>query len=295
MAEPSFHPFPLLPPELRAKIWEAACLPRTGTQRGLHYVDVDRVKPLECDDDCEDFFGNMEGYNPIIELEYEGEGYVTLRALKTNQQDMRSAYMWDVGLWMACKESRNVIKKHLDLDGWVAFRNDPDRFGLYEEDFPSAIVPHKDEKGCPMIMVTPNNDIFCINTSDLRSLPSFQMKLYAPFLSTRKFTPMAAWNMALEYDPSWNTSFPRNLGRLKNEKSARGLLANWLEGFLDDFRSAPTFWLIDKNVSWVTRPGLDLGRATVYRDCDGDYVEVHWDDTRSGTGRAKGAVAKFMT
>ncbi|KAJ4251513.1 hypothetical protein NW762_011500 [Fusarium torreyae] len=40
-------------------------------------------------------------------------------------------------------------------------------------------------------------------------------------------------------------------------------------------------WLVDKGTKWVARAGQSL--STVYYDCDAEYVEVGWEDTRSDT------------
>ncbi|EWY81170.1 hypothetical protein FOYG_15448 [Fusarium oxysporum NRRL 32931] len=139
---PAFCYFKRLPIELRLKIWEAACLPSTDADHGLHYVTLDVVEEgkgsVEDVDDEEYlenlviFDANLEGYDEEFEVESDDTGYVTLRALKrpceksseaTNPN--KSAYLWDAGLWLACKESRSVIAKHLDFEGWLAFREQP--------------------------------------------------------------------------------------------------------------------------------------------------------------------------
>ncbi|ENH71930.1 hypothetical protein FOC1_g10002123 [Fusarium oxysporum f. sp. cubense race 1] len=95
---PAFRYFKRLPIELRLKIWEAACLPSTDADHGLHYVTLDVVEEA-LKRPCEK---SSEATNPN-----------------------KSAYLWDAGLWLACKESRSVIAKHLDFEGWLAFREQP--------------------------------------------------------------------------------------------------------------------------------------------------------------------------
>ncbi|EXK26816.1 hypothetical protein FOMG_16624 [Fusarium oxysporum f. sp. melonis 26406] len=139
---PAFRYFKRLPIELRLKIWEAACLPSTNADHGLHYVTLDVVEEgKEGVEDVDDeeylenlviFDADLEGYDEEFEVESDDTGYVTLRALKrpcekssetTNPN--KSAYLWDAGLWLACKESRSVIAKHLNFEGWLAFREQP--------------------------------------------------------------------------------------------------------------------------------------------------------------------------
>ncbi|KAF9766715.1 hypothetical protein IL306_000839 [Fusarium sp. DS 682] len=308
---PTFNLFPKLPTELQLKIWKAACLPCTDTDRGIHYVTVDVVEEDDEDEEefenCVRFDENLEGYNSEFEVESDDTGYATLRALKrtwekptTSRQGVKSlnksAYLWDSGLWLACKESRHVITNHLDLSEWIKLRGQPydiNQLGWYDKSFPSTVVPcRKNEKWRPVVI--PARDIFCIDTFKLKALSRSLcgMKLLAPFLGTKKFTILEQWNIAFKFDIRWNNAFPYSMNRLKRENSPRGLLANWVDIFRDDI-PAPNLWIIDDNARWVARPGQEF--ETVYRDCDGNYVEVDWVTTRSGTTSGEvAAVYDFM-
>ncbi|KAF4457239.1 hypothetical protein F53441_803 [Fusarium austroafricanum] len=287
----TFHPFPLLPPELRIKIWEAACLSSFHKTHGIHYVDVDCVQFVQQDLDDDTFDENMEGGPRLLNHHVANRGSATLRALKSNWNTSleksdsvtypnRSAYMWDAGLWMACQESRAIVAKHMDLEHWVELRKDGNRLdsatGWGELDFPSTLVPHQKD-GMWRPIVVPHKDIFCINTGDVELLPLnlYRMQLYAPFLGTRKFTVlnMPHANIALEYQSSWNNDLPSSICGMAPELSPRSALSHWLSMFIDD------------------QNDLD----TVYRDCDGDYVRVGWIDTRKNAkGRSKGDVTEFI-
>ncbi|KAL9560900.1 hypothetical protein ACKAV7_014929 [Fusarium commune] len=273
---PAFHYFKRLPIEIRLKIWEAACLPCTDADHGLHYVTLDVVEEGGEDDEDEKWFensvifdANLEGYFEEFEVESDDTGYVTLRALKrpgeksskTTNPVNKSAYLWDAGL---CK------------------------------DFPSTIVPFKkNEKWLPLVRTT--HDIFCIDTTKLKSLSRslFGMKLLAPFLGTRIFTIKERWNIAFKFDHSWNNAFPSRENILKRENSPRGLLAHWVEVLSEESVPAPNLWIVDDDVRWVARPGQVF--ETVYRDCDADYVQINWEATRDNTiSLLKGAVTRFM-
>lgn len=144
-------------------------------------------------------------------------------------------------------------------------------------------------------MVRPTHDIFCIDTTKLKSLSRslFGMKLLAPFLGTRTFTIKERWNIAFKFDHSWNNAFPSRENRLKRENSPRGLLAHWVEILSEESVPAPNLWIIDDDVRWVARPGQVF--ETVYRDCEADYVQINWEATRDNTiSLLKGAVARFM-
>jgi len=103
MSSPTFHPVPRLPAEIQLQIWKAACIIssfpgyESYEQAGLHYVNVDTVKT-------------------------GGRDRLTLRALNNKQgpngdeeipNNNRSAYMWDGGLWGACRLSREVITEEI--------------------------------------------------------------------------------------------------------------------------------------------------------------------------------------
>ncbi|KAJ4055530.1 hypothetical protein NW756_003334 [Fusarium oxysporum] len=103
MSSPTFHPVPRLPAEIQLQIWKAACIIssfpgyESYKQAGLHYVNVDTVKT-------------------------GGRDRLTLRALNNKQgpngdeeipNNNRSAYMWDGGLWGACRLSREVITEEI--------------------------------------------------------------------------------------------------------------------------------------------------------------------------------------
>ncbi|KAM0490048.1 hypothetical protein ACHAP8_011971 [Fusarium lateritium] len=290
---PAFHGFPKLPPELRIKIWKAACLPRTDSDHGLQYVTVDVVKEDWENEDVVVYNENLEGYDDEFEVESDDTGYITLRALKrtkkrpsnsqtpSNQSNKQSAYLWDAGLWLACKESRDTITEYLAIDKWIQVteQHHPtdvfDPGSWYNKKFLSTLVPHKkDTIWRPMVV--PRSDIFCIASSPLRHLPRslYGMKLLAPFLGQSKFTITQDWNIALRFDSSWLVNFPHDYYKLQTENSPRGMLANWVHMLLDDVNPAPTLWIIDDTARWATVAGLECG--TVYRDCSAEYVQADW-------------------
>ncbi|KAF5989760.1 tetracycline resistance protein [Fusarium bulbicola] len=306
----TFKPFPRLPTELRLEIWKSACLPYSSRiEGGLHYVAVDVVdtqgfrredyKHPVTDDP------NLEGHD----YDYEGIGYVTMRALESPGGEPanslspvkpvnKSAYLWDAGLWLACKESREVVSKHLNLKEWLACRQQPLPRGesaWYDKSFPSAIVPqNKSEKRCPL--VKPDSDMFCIDTSNLESVPlcSLDMMLLAPFFGTKKFTVIGCWNIAFKFDRSWNDSFPSSWSDLmKREDSMRSRLATSLYYQEMAVSATPSLWLIDDDVHWIARHRQRC--PTVWRDLEHEYVEIDWDETRNNmVDGTQGAVTEFL-
>jgi hypothetical protein len=302
----TFHCFPKLPTEIRLQIWKHACFPRSKIDHGIQYVTVNIVHEDADEEDCVIFDDDLEGYDDELHVESDYDGYITLTGPKrpgnepagvqrSASRPNASACLWDGGLLTACRESRLVITEYHDLKGWLELRkqsnNSTQTHAWYEKDYPSTLIPHKtDEKWCPMVV--PLRDIFCIDASCVKTLPKslYTMKLLAPFISTRTFTIVESWNIALKFDSSWNTNFPYHVGRLRREKTPRGLLANWLDRFQDEILPEPSVWIIDDSVGWVASP--DKNSSPVYRDCDGDYIQINWDDTRCNGGR--GDVALFM-
>ncbi|CAJ0552328.1 Ff.00g063070.m01.CDS01 [Fusarium sp. VM40] len=299
---PTFHPFPKLPVEIRLSIWKYACFPRSQVDHGIQYVTVNIVDEDIDEDDLVVFDDNLEGYDDELAVESDEDGYITLTAPKFPFDKPAelcrpnpSACLWEAGLLTACRESRLAVAEYHNLKGWREFREQPmnttQTNEWYDQAYPSTLVPHKgDKKWCPMVV--PHFDIFCIDTSCIRNLPKslYSMKLLTPFLSTRAFTIRENWNIALKYDSSWNTKLRPQDYRLKRENTPRGLLANWLDRFKDEIYPKPSLWIIDDSVSWVAKG--EQTYTPVYRDCDGEYVQIDWEDTR-GDG-AKGDVTRFF-
>ena len=88
--EPRFHFFPKLPPEVRIKIWKAACLPRTSTDHGIHFITVDRVPETDDRDSKVTSHPNLEGFDEeFYDVENEENGFVTLRAVRRKRPETR--------------------------------------------------------------------------------------------------------------------------------------------------------------------------------------------------------------
>ncbi|KAF5581151.1 tetracycline resistance [Fusarium pseudocircinatum] len=112
-----FHLFPNLPTELRLKIWKSACFPYATNQRGIHYIDLASIG-----DDLRSWIGlptkapmEMKALHHDFSTSHSGQRVVG----RAN----RSAYMWDAGLWKACKESREIISTPFQLKLWRSTQN----------------------------------------------------------------------------------------------------------------------------------------------------------------------------
>ncbi|KAJ4251512.1 hypothetical protein NW762_011499 [Fusarium torreyae] len=271
MAPSTFHPFSRLPAELRLQIWEAACFPSSRHHRGLHYIDVSYFQRPE-----------EPKENWVIPLEGQNSGC----------QSDSSAYLWDGGLWNTCKESREVIKCHTHIDDWLRIHQHlspkgpllmtckGDWDGGEEAVPPGKLTFQKPDENWNLV-VYPARDIFCVKTSDLKKLSMFHpMDLNVSSIRSGKSSTLWVQNIALEFDSSWNSSFPHRIFGSCQEMSDRGLLAEMLLGLCRDYQVlASDLWIIDKTAHWVRNANRDLG--TVYHDCDDEYVEVGLYDTRS--------------
>ncbi|KAH6954850.1 hypothetical protein DER45DRAFT_540992 [Fusarium avenaceum] len=302
MAPSISHPFTRLPVELRLQIWEAACVGSPATRPGLQYVDLrnDRAVAMPC------------GWPKASEQ---------ISATKIN----RSAYLIDGGLWRACKESREVIAKRTHLEDWVRIQKrtivDADRYLKYNSDRPGGNEYHpafidtcEGEEECRML-VYPANDIFCIqvdNWIDLKEqgyCPEIYMSLILYKSNDREddndddydWPALYLMNIALEFNSTWLVDLPDHEHYLTDENSVRGYLAYLIKEKAfhgcDLNIEGEGIWIVDKEAKWFNKEhhdNTDRHHDTVYRDCDGEYVEVFRDQFvhyyRSDGGEPNAAV-----
>src|SRR6478735_9217555 len=81
-------------------------------------------------------------------------------------------------------------------------------------------------------MVFPRRDIFCIRTTDWKSLPQHfeHCSTGLPFFDPLSSSIIPVCTLAIEFDSSLIVDLPEALEELKAENSARGLVATWIEG-----------------------------------------------------------------
>ncbi|KAF9772581.1 hypothetical protein IL306_009695 [Fusarium sp. DS 682] len=229
----TFHPFPRLPTELQIKIWEEACFDvhisrhTSGDHAALHYVN-----------------GGTDQ-----------SGRLVIRALdqasSDDEEGNRSAYMWDAGLWMASKQSREAI---------------------YRQSFLNSVTVG--EFGSPFTGPPGGLD-----TRDAYNRQRYMRSFPREFDRCKAGLPFFAWqnggipvyNLAIEFDSQWVLSLPGTLDELKAENSARGLVANWIEGMAAGWVNAPELFLIDKSTRLVAEP---TPTNPAYYDCDGGYIQI---------------------
>ncbi|KAJ2967004.1 hypothetical protein NQ176_g9877 [Zarea fungicola] len=107
----TFHPFPLLPPELRLKIWELAI--RDTDVAGVNFVELDwhETLPLPNGLVATGHHNRRPGLLPAScamkrqPCDHCDYGPTRGKCLRKN----KSSYLYDSGLWDACRESRHVM------------------------------------------------------------------------------------------------------------------------------------------------------------------------------------------
>jgi hypothetical protein len=133
----------------------------------------------------------------------------------------RSVYLWDAGMFKACKESRDVLLKY-----YLRWRNSsfPSRRLMY--------VEGEHPKGRFPLMVRPYGDLFFLNdarydrTPDPNPLawpgyrrphPMFRNGDHPPWVD--RFSPSVISNFAFEFDPTWNNSLRHDGEDIKASRS----------------------------------------------------------------------------
>lgn len=278
MASSTFHPFARLPVELRLHIWETACFASTPSERCVQYVTAKnrRVISMPCH-----WHRTHEG-TPL-------------------EEDNKSAYLIDGGLWRACKESRGVIARQSHYYDWLRIQNEAIRtrqyFSTFSADWdggeddvhPGLIETCEVEEECRML-VSPARDIFCIEADSWTALQhdeddkselemSFTTsKLYNKGKIPSLWDPLCVSNIALEFDRSWFGTFgndmPDYMDDVRFENSTRGYFGYLLYKHAKQTLAFQNLWIIDRNIKWFDEHSQD--HDTIYRDYDTDYVEIKW-------------------
>ncbi|KAF7560125.1 hypothetical protein G7046_g4034 [Stylonectria norvegica] len=304
MASPMFHSFLNLPYELRRQIWESAARPTGPKHAGIHHFSVfinsqikdDTTKPrraLKYRPDTDD-----RTYVAVVPDPHEDSNVD------------RSAYLWDAGLWTACKESREVIVRHLQVSNSLE-KGKLMRMQYYLPSLPAAVrdenwkdhqevatfinAPTQNADGIGenrQLMVYPYQDLFVLDLEGISKAPK-EAWWWRKVLDHLRFSPFI-WDggtikhLAFEFDPSWKLpqkwSGDMSCKMLYDELTPRGGFVQAIFGILYNFIGCRV-WLIDRG----TIPGYkeidrrnmytEIGehvRSPVYYDCDGEFVEVDW-------------------
>ncbi|KAK3937295.1 hypothetical protein QBC46DRAFT_416538 [Diplogelasinospora grovesii] len=213
----TFHPFPLLPWELRDKIWKLAirpAVPGAHVFRVYNAKDSERFGP-EHETSCDNYPCISKSRLAAPRCLPRGVGFspnVQAAAPISWTRNNPSSYLIDSGLWAACKESLLVIEKEFQSRArrqWSpsemeSFRKKRGRFTLPE----LATFFALDGFTRRPLSIFPDQDLFILQTHDIAaldwdftrdSIPSYT-------LATCDWIQYADGerHMALDYDPVWD-------------------------------------------------------------------------------------------
>jgi hypothetical protein len=182
-----------------------------------------------------------------------------------------STYLFDMGLWTACKESREIILTHFNMRYWNEKKREfQQRIRNYcylgHENGPFIANIHHDGEEL-YLMVNPQRDLFCLDPrNSCFTTDSDYFLCDLPFSNIwRGYKPLK--HIAVEFDPSWNVDLPQDRDEnwdprptapprisfddLLEERTPRGFIAQAVQNcatktFFKDDHSF--FWLIDRGI-----------------------------------------------
>ena len=273
-----FHYFPRLPPELRIAIWQMAIRP--PDLRGVHYFSLfrsigDRESPL-LDQAVADrqYDRYLEKDQRLFNIEYKAAApRVSTLPEYSWFNGNQSLYAWDAGLFSACRESSQIIRKSiklgLDLDQWVI---------------------KAQHNGETVYLRDHGRDLFFFEfeREDVEASMSIRWGVLLCQLSFSYFT-LSPSNIAFEFHPSWITSLPEGEFDLCEEPSPRGLVARAFEAWCR--RELPGYtriWLIDRSIQLRKEvEELCYYPPWKFSDLKYTYVSIKSQDVFFGSGKKK--------
>ncbi|KKP00246.1 hypothetical protein THAR02_07659 [Trichoderma harzianum] len=269
-----------LPFEVRLMIWKHALNPLDYDRPGAHFFSLvsrdDEDEAIRISTQCKGA-GNeyCSGYHlaaPKLRFSKESRSWT-----KNNP----SAYLWDFGMWSACKESRQVIKAHYETRGWII-----QRIGYYPNTTRSTVpfsLQSHDEKW--HFVLRPKRDLVCIQAFDL-STTYYWVDIHRAHVCLGRHGPrfFDFSNVAVAYDPRWNdireNMKAHSFQRLYEEPSARGFFIRTITTIDEDSRfhrrypKDKFFWLIDYNMKRVLYPNKKNKTRKTFYSNDQVFTEV---------------------
>ncbi|KAF4945720.1 hypothetical protein FGADI_11723 [Fusarium gaditjirri] len=190
-----------------------------------------------------------------------------------------SAYLWHAGLWMACKESREVMRENWfnprppkgypqDLDEQV---NEGLRKWVYGDKEGVDVIwdgrGQRLEAYEPCLKATSLGDMFCITPDNHRSLARLKL--------SRERRDIYIYEYAVEFDPAWNSE----LAGFDNYLPMQCLsptLAFAIQVFCEIAaleRDLPQLLhLIDRYSVWKSVSNAE--EPSVYYDCEHEFIQI---------------------
>uniref|UniRef100_A0A8H7KC21 2EXR domain-containing protein n=1 Tax=Bionectria ochroleuca TaxID=29856 RepID=A0A8H7KC21_BIOOC len=279
----SFHGFSDLPYELRLQIWEQSIRPLAKGYSGIHHLSISTYKEMSVRGEITGCHLKIPGIN------------------KTGREQVnRSASMWDVGLWTACWESRQVIMHHWNMEKMLErrrmlldarepaplLRSWPDRKELCTTMNNPALYTGTDRRDL-QLMIRPFQDAFYFDPKSLDEAANISMcrlniNNYLPFFERINGSYNSEQNFIFEFDPNWiNDKYQAR--DLYFEKSPRGFIARLLWMIAEDLLDNCHIWLIDRSIcqSSVSKEpdyAADFWKIRrsdrIFYTCDEEFVDV---------------------
>ncbi|KAF5724821.1 hypothetical protein FMUND_377 [Fusarium mundagurra] len=251
----SFRRFANLPKELRDTIWDYA------SQRNLAGVQIFELRTAEPKQDGENSDTTTSGNGlPRQQLAppLRSKCFPALDGSPGTSNVSR--YMADIGLWTACKESREVMEKTTQRARKILEMQEKDEYRYYnwEEHVPAIISCSTSQR----FLVQPHADLFVIQPSKIEDIDWSQVARDI----RKQFEPRGfgfGINIGIEWNVEWG---------IKKDDDDFNLLC---EAFRD---IKAQLWTIDTNLR--RKEDMDHNSkdfcGKVFYACDRKFLEVNW-------------------
>ncbi|RSL69193.1 hypothetical protein CEP54_002471 [Fusarium duplospermum] len=280
MSLETFHIFPNLPGELREEIWRCAVGADGPNRRGAHFFGIFNPRKDEKASSWVNHalrlrWSTFDGEICLVGPHWES---TSIEDQSINKSDPASwidnnpsTYLIDSGLWMACKESRNVIDQVLHQQKPDGSRtNNLTRMPLAYQN--EACMP--DDTKDRFITVFSRQDLFCFQAYDWGTVDWNSISSGVPFLLNNLG---GARHMAVRYDSKWGieVNHPGHLewGMILQNLSNIAIDVTWKSGVV-------AFWLIDYRIKRrhhvPTKEQVDMPAALTFYHQGGRFVDVEF-------------------
>ncbi|KJZ77797.1 hypothetical protein HIM_02974 [Hirsutella minnesotensis 3608] len=280
----TFDLFPLLPGELRLHIWQHAIRPQG---RGVHRFSIFNNRTDKSHGLKDSAISDASKRSKRARHEAAAPRTLDAQGECSWTTGNSSAYLWDAGLWTACRESREVMMWHFRVREWNEARQKilgspsfwtPSALAEEFQDATAMTLARQDGVNW-QFMVRPHVDLFCLEPQDWKCTVAWQsLFLDLPFASRLQGYGHLS-NIAVEFDPSWNLNLPKDVGALLEESSPRGFVARAMAECAKN-KLYCSIWLIDRTISRSKPDPSDPEYPFLakFYDCDRTYVNTELED-----------------
>ncbi|KAK4151615.1 hypothetical protein C8A00DRAFT_35707 [Chaetomidium leptoderma] len=280
MKPKTFHSFPRLPKELRDAIWALAIRPE---QPSAHFFTIfDSSK----DDEWTEL-SKLAISHPLVsrcslaapECVLDGPAQRQSSWVRGN----RSAYLMDSGLWTACTESREAIRRRFkvaerDMKGAAV---DLETYRETHPDAPASVSFTSDgERRC--CLTHPRTDLFLLRPFNATTANWEYLDIRVPIfglIELEGFHVDYVGHVAIDYDPDWLRGEHRDMPMWQYSWASPGTIGFAIRAATDHLSWAENLWFVDYRIR--RRPGGVLPTAGSRRQFHGNgckFTEVQKGD-----------------